>query len=219
MNTSKFENKRWEKHKQGFEFRHISALEMALNLHKVKNVLDLGCGDGILMDLLKEKGINVMGADISSEVIAICKKKGHNVVLINLVDNSLPFANKSFDLIFLLDVLEHLYNPEDFLKEIIRISRGYIILSVPNFNSFAARIQVLFGRVPENNRPHQGHIYWFNKRELEKMFNKMSLTLVELKTNTFWENIPGIKYIMKFLKTLFPNIFALSFTVTARIIE
>lgn len=217
MNIGKFENKRWEKHKQGFEFRHRSAIKIAFNLYDIKNVLDIGCGDGILMDLLKKKGINVEGVDISSEAIMICKRKGHNVALIDIARDKLPFTNKSFDLIFLLDVLEHLYNPEDFLKEIIRISRGYIILSVPNFNSFAARVQVLFGCVPENNKSSQGHIYWFNKKELEKILKKINLTIIELKTNTFWENIFGIKHIMKSLKTLFPNIFALSFVALIKI--
>lgn len=217
MNTKKFENKRWKKHKQQLEFRHRSAFEMVFNLREVKNVLDLGCGDGVLIDLLKKKGINVVGADISSEAIVICKKKGHNVALIDLASSSLPFANKSFDLIFLLDVLEHLYSPEDFLKDVTELSRRYLIISVPNFNSLAARIQILLGRVPENNKPSKGHIYWFNKKELEKMFKNMNLTLIELKTNTFWENIFGVKYLIKFLKTLFPNIFALSFTALVNV--
>lgn len=216
MNTKEFENKRWKEHKQGCEFRHTSSLDMVLNLSDIKRVLDLGCGDGFFIDFLKKKGINSEGADISIEAMAKCEKKGYRATLINSTGNNLPFENKTFDLVFLLDVLEHLYNPYSLLKEVVRITRGHIIVSVPNFNSLAARIQVLLGCVPENNKPSQGHIYWFNKKELEKMIKKMSLTLIELKTNTFWENVSGVKYVMKFLKILFPSIFALSFTVMVK---
>ena len=54
----------------------------------------------------------------------------------------------------LLDVLEHHFEPSKLLAEAIRVSRKYIVLSVPNFNSLKARLQVLFGKVPLNNKPN-----------------------------------------------------------------
>ena len=204
---------RWKAHKQGLEFRHRSALEMA----EEGAALDLGCGDGAFLDVLRERGIDAEGADISSEAVARCAQKDHRVKLIDIAHERLPFDDKMFDSVFVLDVLEHLYNPGNFLKEAARISRSRLIIGVPNFNSLPARIQVLLGRVPENNKPSQGHVYWFNERELRKMLEDADLKLVELRTNTFWEDVPVIKYIMKLLKNLLPGIFALSFVVKVKI--
>ena len=205
MSVQDFENKRWEGDKQKIVFRH----KEALRLIDSGKVLDVGCGDGLFLGMLKQKKIESVGVDISEEGVKKCRSNNLEASQCDFSVNKLPFPDNEFDYVVALDVLEHLYNPEHLLKEAKRVSKKYIIISVPNFNSLPARIQMAFGGVPENNRPNKGHVFWFNYRVLEKMLNNNGLSVSALKVNTFWE----ASTITKILAGIFPSLFALSFVV------
>ncbi len=210
MNVKNFENKRWGKGDQAFVFRHAKALEM---IEKGQKVLDIGCGDGLLLSALAKKGVTGFGVDVSEEGARKCREKGLDVSAVDISAGSLPLKDDSFDTVVMLDVLEHVYAPEELLKEAVRISKKYVIISVPNFNSLPARLQVLFGQVPENNRPNKGHIYWFNKRNLMAMFLQYDLEVDVFSANTFFDGVPIVGRLMRFLTQRFPSVFGLSFVV------
>ncbi len=176
-----FENKRWKSGPQLLEFRHRTAAAMVLE----GTVLDLGCGDGLLLDLLRSQGVSGVGLDASPEAIRTCAEKGLEVQ-IHTLSGPLPYQDASFDTVVLLDVLEHVYEPEALLTEAARVARKRVIVSVPNFSSLPARLQVLVGNVPENNRPRKGHLYWFNYGVLTNMVMTVGLRITTLKTNTFF---------------------------------
>lgn len=113
----------------------------------------------------------------------------------------------------MLDVLEHLLNPNNLLKEVFRVTSKYVIISVPNFNSLPSRIQVLLGKIPENNRHHQGHIYWFNYYVLRDLLDKSNIKINMIVINSLWEDKPVVGFIFKYLANKLPNIFGLSFIV------
>ena len=205
----RFEDKRWQGGAQKLVFRHTKALEMATG----PRVLDVGCGDGLFLEMLADKGFRVQGVDVSEEGVKKCKEKGLDAVVVDASSGNLPFKDNEFDSVTLLDILEHLYFPEDLLKEAARVSKKYVIISIPNFNSFPARLQVLFGKVPENNRPHKGHVYWFNYGNLMTMIRQNNLRISVLSCNTFFENKPVVGTAMKFLARRFTPLFALSFAV------
>ncbi len=202
MSVTEFENKRWDSFTQQVEFRHTSAVELIEH----GSVLDFACGDGLLLEMLKQKGIEATGLEISENARDACIQKGLSVELLPL-DTPWPFPDNSFDYVVLLDVLEHVYNPTPILAEAKRVSKEYIIVSVPNFSSFPARVQTMWGRVPENNHPHKGHIYWFNYVQLKKIFQENNLPIVALRMNTF----SFFRLFGTFFTTLAPNFFALSF--------
>lgn len=208
--VKEFENKRWREGDQAFVFRHAQALEM---VEKGQKVLDIACGDGLLMRALKKNGALVSGVDISEEGVKKCREKGLDVSVVDIAAEKLPFPNRTFDVVIMLDVLEHFYSPEFLLREAIRVSKKDIIISVPNFNSLPARLQVLFGKAPENNRPNKGHVFWFNYGNLIKMITNEGLCISESRVNTFFENVVVLGIIMKFLARVFPSVFALSFVV------
>jgi len=205
-----FENKRWKGRDQRLVFRHAEAIGMVREKEKV---LDIGCGDGLLLQSLSQKGAIVSGVDISEEGVKKCKEKGFDAILFDASTESLPFLDKTFDTVIILDVLEHVYAPEILLAEAVRVSKKHIIISVPNFNSLPARIQVLSGKVPENNLPHKGHLYWFNYSVLTNLLKRNHLKITESRYNTFWENVFLLGKITKSLCRLFPSLFALSFVV------
>ncbi len=215
MENVKFENKRWEKKNQGLNFMHRKALELIDS----GEVLDLGCGDGFLLEKLEEKGIIGVGVDFSEAAAEKCRTKGIEIKLYDLTKTPLPFRNKTFQYVVALDVLEHLYFPENLLKEMVRISKEYVVISVPNFNSLSARLQMLLGRAPENNIPKKGHIYWFNHNILNKMLKENGLASVDVRINSYKENIFVAGKLFKLLAKWWPALFALSFVVRAKIIS
>lgn len=209
MSQTKFENKRWEKGGQILTYRH----KTAINMIKEGKIIDLGCGDGLFLKMLKEKGIkDLVGVDLSSIAVEKCQQAGYEAIQSDLSQEKLPFRDKEFENAVMLDILEHLFNPEDLFNEAKRISEK-IIISVPNFNSLPARLQMLCGRVPENNRPKKGHVFWFNYKILKQIIDGSGLEIEARECNYFWENKFLIGKIIKFLGKYLPSVFALSFIV------
>lgn len=206
MSVKKFENNRWARDDQIISFRH----EVALSMIESGTVLDLGSGDGLFLSLLKQKGIPGKGLDISEEGVAKTRAKGLEASVFDFNDK-IPYKDNEFDTVVMLDLLEHLYAPEALLKEAKRVSKKFVIASVPNFSSLPARTQVLLGKIPENNQPKKGHIFWFNYGVLIKMSKEAGLSLAEIRENTFWQNRFLIGAISKFLVKAWPSLFALSF--------
>src|SRR5262249_36879738 len=138
------DTRRWAIQDQPLEFWHREALKRI----QKSPVLDLGCGDGLLLQLLKEKGVKPTGLDFSPTGVEKCKAKGLDARVFNLdleEGTSLPFAPGSFNTITILEVLEHLYYPLNLLNAAkpVLAAGGSLMLSVPNFNSLPARFQVL----------------------------------------------------------------------------
>jgi SAM-dependent methyltransferase len=98
-------------------------------------VLDVGCNDGTMMKLLKEKReCDVYGVDISELAIEAATEKGLNVQYADA--HKLPFKDKSFDVVILSEVLSHVQNPEEVLAEIRRVLKknGILLGSAPHAN-------------------------------------------------------------------------------------
>lgn len=211
MNVKNFENNRWLNEDQKIQFRHRATFSMIDS----GTVLDLGCGDGLLLSLLKDKGVKGKGLDISENGIEKAKTKGLDVSIYDF-SNRLPFDDNTFDTVIMLDLLEHLYNPEFLLSEARRVSKKNIIVGVPNFNSLPARIQMLLGKIPENNQPKKGHIFWFNYNIIRAIFARVNLKIIKIDSNTLFEKRFPISKVTKYLSRLVPNLFSLSFVVLAR---
>ncbi len=178
MELTSFENNRWSLSEQKIEFRHRIALEIIDS----GPVLDIGCGDGLLLDLLKEKGISGIGVDISDVAVRKCQDKDIQCFKHDL-SAPLPYSDKAFEYVVMLDFLEHLLSPAEVLREAVRCGRK-VVISVPNFSSLPSRIQAISGAIPENNKPKKGHVYWFNYKILMDMLDENRLEIFTLKTNT-----------------------------------
>lgn len=216
MNVKQFEDNRWRKEDQLIQFRHRAALCMMDLPAGGETVLDLGSGDGLFLALLREKGIKGKGLDLSEEGVAKANTKGLDTAVFDFASNRLPFPDNSFDTVVMLDILEHLYDPQSLLREAARVSKKNIIVGVPNFSSLPARLQVLRGRVPENNQPKKGHVYWFNLPVLLNLFSGAKISLAKLESNTVFESVPIVSIITKFLVRVLPNLWGLSFVALAR---
>ena len=126
------------------EFKVIADL-----LPKNVSVLDVGCGDGSLMNLLiKEKNIKARGLEIKEEYVKKCISKGLSVIEGDAETELHQFPNQSFDFVILSQTLQAFYNPEKVLKDLLRIGKS-VIISIPNFGYWKVRTSLLFfGKMP-----------------------------------------------------------------------
>ena len=102
-------------------------------ISKNSKILDLGCGDGSLIDsLIKEKSSSGLGIEIDNEKINKCLEKGISVIQQD-IDNGLEnFNSLSFDYVVMSQSIQALKKPEVALEEIVRIGKESIV-SIPNF--------------------------------------------------------------------------------------
>lgn len=209
--THTFDNAYWGTHTQPKQFRH----EAALRLVKEANgpVMDIGCGDGLFLNLLKDQQIDAWGCDHSEAALTVCHQRGLDVEQCDFASGVLPA--RPAKTAALLDVLEHVYVPEQVLAALPPMIE-HVIISVPNFVSLPARLQVLWGNVPENNRPSKDHVYWFTYDVLIRMLKKNGWTVDRLEYNTPWARVPLIGGGIYLLGKFFPRVIALSFVLRAK---
>jgi len=142
-------------------------------------ILDLGCGDGRLSAELVKKGHEVWGTDVFPDGIEEAKKKGINAIKAD-IEARLPFCDSEFDLVLILDTLEHIYDEEGVIWEAYRVLKkdGKVIISYPNQFDLRNRLNMLFGggiihwshRKYENVHAWKyGHIRFLLYKELEEL--------------------------------------------------
>ena len=119
-------------------------------------VLDLGCGDGALLDLLqRERGCSGYGVEIADGNVLQCIRHGVDVIQLNLDEGLAMFDDASFDVVLQIDTLQHLRNAEVMLRETARVGRIGIV-AFPNFAQWPNRISIARGRMPVTRRlPYQ----------------------------------------------------------------
>ncbi|GAB3648713.1 methionine biosynthesis protein MetW [Ramlibacter alkalitolerans] len=119
-------------------------------------VLDLGCGDGALLDFLqRHRGCSGYGIEIADENVLACVKRGVNVIQLNLDQGLTVFEDDSFDVVLQIDTLQHLRNAEWMLRETVRVGKVGIV-AFPNFAHWPNRLSIVRGRMPVTKRlPYQ----------------------------------------------------------------
>jgi methionine biosynthesis protein MetW len=141
------------------EFKIISDL-----IEKNTRVLDVGCGDGILMEYLKyNKEIDIRGIEISKDNVQKSLSKGLTVIEGDAEKDLLQFPDSSFDFVILSQTLQAFLNPEIVIKELLRVGKKAIV-TIPNFGFWKVRLHLLIkGTMPiTKNLPDE----WYNTPNL-----------------------------------------------------
>ncbi|HEC75354.1 MAG TPA: methionine biosynthesis protein MetW [Methylophaga aminisulfidivorans] len=111
-------------------------------------VLDLGCGNGSLLNHLQQRNITGYGLEIDNSKFAECIKAGVNVIQADLDEGLAQFADQSFDFVILSQTLQAIQRPDFLLEEIVRVGKNGII-AFPNFGHWQCRLQLsLGGKMP-----------------------------------------------------------------------
>ncbi|QGW84811.1 methionine biosynthesis protein MetW [Variovorax paradoxus] len=147
-------------------------------------VLDLGCGDGALLDLLqRERGCTGYGVEIADGNVLQCIRRGVDVIQLNLDEGLAVFDDATFDVVLQIDTLQHLRNAEVMLRETARVGRIGIV-AFPNFAHWPNRISIARGRMPVTRRlPYQ----WYDTpnirvgtfKDFEVLAQKNSLRVLD----------------------------------------
>ena len=136
------------------EFKVISKL-----IDERSRVLDVGCGDGILMEYLsKNKVVDVRGLEISKEKVKKCLSNGLAVIEGNAEYDLKQFPDLSFDYVILSQTLQAFMSPENVIKDLLRVGKK-VIVTIPNFGHWKIRVDLLFkGEMPiTKNLPYEWH--------------------------------------------------------------
>jgi methionine biosynthesis protein MetW len=137
------------------EFKIISNF-----IEKNTRVLDVGCGDGTLMQYLKKnKEIDIRGIEILKNNVQKCFAKGLTVIEGDAEKDLTQFPDGSFDCVILSQTLQAFLNPETVIKELLRVGKKAIV-TVPNFGFWKVRLHLLIkGTMPiTKNLPDE----WYN---------------------------------------------------------
>lgn len=163
-------------------------------------VLDLGCGDGALLEhLVRERGCSGYGVELNDANVLACTRRGVNVLQLNLEDGLAIFGDNSFDVVLQIDTLQHLRNAEVMLQETARIGKQGIV-AFPNFAHWHNRLSVLRGRMPVTRRlPYQ----WYDTpnirvgtyKDFEVLATKNRLRILDsfgLQSGEFVRSLPNL---------------------------
>ena len=148
-------------------------------------VLDLGCGDGALLEHLRDhKQVGGYGLEIDAEKIARCIERGVNVIEQNLDEGLGNFADNSFDVVVMTQSLQALRFPDRVLREMLRVGRTCII-TFPNFAHWRCRwYLVTKGRMPVSeflpytwyNTPN---IHFCTFKDFEALCREMQVSVLD----------------------------------------
>jgi methionine biosynthesis protein MetW len=154
-------------------------------VNKCNRLLDVGCGEGVIAPFLKEKALKIYGIDKSRDALKKAKENGLRVKWVDLDKTKIPFKNHFFDTVTCLDVIEHVKEPADLIKEIHRALKkhGRFILSSPNirFSDHLFRL-VIKGFFPitsgDKTGYDGGHIHYFTFSDLKRILKNSGFEII-----------------------------------------
>jgi SAM-dependent methyltransferase len=139
-------------------------------------LVDIGCGPGLLLNLARQRGYMVKGCDVSPWAAQYARDLGLDVQTGDL--HSVDYPTGQFDVAIVNHTLEHVANPRGFLEEVYRILApgGIVVVGVPNFASLMS--QMLRGRWA-GLLPDQ-HLWHFTPQTLQQMLRNTNFCTAQL---------------------------------------
>ena len=193
------------------EINHVAfdlVLKVIKDKKEVKNILDVGCGYGLLSKELKKTfpKLDFYGIEHSKEASRssqkILKLLQCNIEDIALIKRKLK--TQKFDVIIFSDVLEHLYDPVGIIKSYQSFldQDGTIVVTVPNIANIFSRLALLFGyfNYNETGVMDKTHIRFFNKQNLKQLAKESNLQIVAQKYDSIL-----VRWFVPFIKMFMAN--------------
>jgi 2-polyprenyl-3-methyl-5-hydroxy-6-metoxy-1,4-benzoquinol methylase len=151
-------------------------------------MVELGCGEGELAArLLEHAPAEYLGTDLSTEIIEEAKSRFPHLKFEAHSADGLPFEENSFDLVVACEVLEHVENPREVLREIKRLSRKWVLVSVPREPIWRA-LNMARGSYWSDMGNTPGHIQHWGRRQFIRMVSE-ELEILQVKSPLPWTMI------------------------------
>lgn len=190
-------------------------------------VLDVGCGEGTLGMLLKEKfnDIYTVGCDLSDKAVKMARPFYDKVAQVNIDEDDLEesIEDKDFDYIVCVEVIEHLFNPGTALNKCKALlsEKGCLIVSFPNIAWWQYRLQLLMGHFPEESRlyHHAEHLHDFTLHSFKKLLEEAGLECAdidgEFSPPRFMQRLKPKRLVDRFIRR-YPNLFGYQLVIKVR---
>lgn len=165
--------------------RFHKGIENLLIQTDFKNCFEAGCGEGFSSQVIVgNKNHNFIGMDININSLKLAKQRCQNAYFIKGDIFRIPFFDARFDMVISTEVLEHLDNPMNALTELCRVSKKWLILSVPN-EPFFCIANFLRGKNIRHWGNDPDHINHWTMRSFE-LFVKQRCTIVKRNYSFPW---------------------------------
>jgi len=135
--------------------------------------LEVGCGEGVISDKLHRRWPGSVGLDLPDAGLRADWKAYDGPHFLHADAHRLPFVDDKFDVIISVEVLEHLTDPEQGLREIARVGRGHIVLSVPREPIFRS-CNFVAGRYVKDLGNTPGHLNHWSTRSFVKFVSQVA---------------------------------------------
>ena len=166
------------------EHAHSGHAKLLALVGSGKRVLDVGCSSGYLARPLVAQGCAVVGLELDPDAAAEARKVCEEVLVGNVETMELPFEPESFDVVLCGDLVEHLRDPEAFLRRVRPLLRkdGKLVLTTPNVANWAMRLGLLVGRwrYTERGILDRTHTHLFTRATLVETLERAGYRLTEL---------------------------------------
>jgi methionine biosynthesis protein MetW len=189
---------------QRFDFELIASW-----IPERSRVLDLGCGDGVLLaGLAATHGVLGYGIEIADHRVLASVKNGVNVIQDDLETGLSAFGDNTFDFVILSQTLQAMHDVEGVMNEMLRVGREGIV-TFPNFGYWRHRLDVLQGRMPVSRElPHSWYdtpnIHLCTVKDFEDLCVKVGAQILDErvihggKQVTFMPNLRGSLGVFRF---------------------
>ena len=167
-----------------------SKVNLINRLHEKGNLLDIGAGTGDFLQAAEKNGWHATGFEPNSRAMTLASEKG-----VNLISDVTTLKSASYDIITLWHVLEHVPDLHDQIKTIKKLLKpdGYVLIAVPNFNSFDAKYYKEFWAAYDVPR----HLWHFSRKAISRLFSIEDMIVQEvipMKFDSFYVSMLSEKY-------------------------
>lgn len=139
-------------------------------------ILDAGCGEGFIDALLLERfsHVNITGLEFTEEAIKIARQMNPTAEYIQSDIVKMPFGDHTFDIVICTEVLEHLEKPKAALKELIRVAKKFVLITVPHEPWFCLGNLLVLKNVSRLGNP-KDHINHWTKKSFQRFLQEEKL--------------------------------------------
>lgn len=192
-----WEDKRGKAMGNANTFQTLRARWIASRVQDGDSVLDIGSGDGaVLLKLASLRQLDLIAVDVSQKALDFLATQGIRTMRADITNTAATADLPDADHILLLEVLEHLPDPERFLADIEHKARKSVVFSFPNTGYVMHRLRFLLGRFPLQWRTHPGeHLRFWTLADLQWWLRSMGLT--DRAVIHVYEGIPLLNRIWK----------------------
>lgn len=172
-----------------FPLRYKAILDELHYLERGR-LLDIGCGEGVLLENAKRLGFDVTGIDYSQYAVEMCHKKNLNAICLDIEGQDLPF-NEEFGIVIAAEIIEHLFDYYRFLAAANNClkEKGLLFLTTPNSSWFVYRVLYMLGKTPTEIQG-LSHLRFFSLSHLTGICRDQGF---KLKKNLAYASLPFIK--------------------------